>query len=299
MLLWSQPPPLLAALHCHCLLHIVSIQLGHCTPPPSPPPSPASNPAPSPPPSRTHTCNNPSALPSALTCTIPCSHPSVHPSIVVIYHHFHHPSSSSIISCCVAPPPLSLPLCIGSLGQRLRYTLALLRLSFPWALLASFEAPCMSALPWWGQHYCAPPLPPSSLSLLSFLACPTTPVCCDLFGHHCQLIVTYFRPHLSSSIVVVRRCPPSSHVMLPPPHCLCHCALAPFGNACAQHWRCCLCPPLGCRRHPLRPPRHWHRCSACNIVVLLLPHHHPCLSSAPLLAPPLLPVTSSSDIIVG
>jgi hypothetical protein len=33
--------------------------------------------------------------------------------------------------------------------------------------------------------------------------------------------------------------------------------------------------------------------------VLLLSSHHLCLSSAPLLAPPLLPVVSSSDIIVS
>jgi hypothetical protein len=81
--------------------------------------------------------------------------------------------------------------------------------------------------------------------------------------------------------------------------CLCHCALAPFGNACTQHWHCCLCPPLGCCWLPSRPPQHWRCCGVRDIIVLLLSCQHLCLSSAPLLTPPLLPVASSSNIIVS
>ncbi len=78
-----------------------------------------------------HTCTNPSALSSDLPCTIPCTHPSAHPSVVVV----HHLLLSSVVilhrllSCC--PPPLSLPLCVGSLWQRLCAALALLPSSSP------------------------------------------------------------------------------------------------------------------------------------------------------------------------
>ncbi len=166
-----------------------------------------------------HTCTNPRALSSALPCTIPCTYPSAHPSVVVV----HHPLSLSVVVlhhlllCCPPPPPLSLPLCVGSLWQCLRTALALLPLSSPWALSAPLKAPSMSALPWCVQHCCAPPLLPSSLSLLSSLACPTTPAGRVFLGHHHQLIVTYIHHRCSSSIVVVPCHPPSSLIMLPPP----------------------------------------------------------------------------------
>jgi hypothetical protein len=218
MPLWSRPPPLSEALHCHRLLHIVSIQLGHCTPPPSPPPSPTSYPAPTPPPSPAPTpalTPAPSPLLSPALSPVPTLAPN--PSLLLFIVHCHCLSLSSIISHCVAPPPLSLPLCVGSLWQRSRAALALMPLSSPWASLAPLMAPLMLALPWCSQHCCAPPLQPSSVSLLTSLARPTTPACRVLLGHHCQLIVRYIHCHCSSSSVIICCRPPLSLIVFTPP----------------------------------------------------------------------------------
>jgi hypothetical protein len=112
--------------------------------------------------------------------------------------------------------------------------------SSPAIIFVSPQLPCL-------PHHSCPSRPPQTSSSVDCYVYPSS-----FFIVHCCC------PLLSS---VVSCC-------VAPPLCLCHCALAPFDNACAQRWRCCLHPPLGHCRLPSSPPQHCYCWFGCCLYVL-------------------------------